>query len=151
MDKSKVRVVVTAVLFIAWLGYLAYLVVQSRDAVILSRPQFLVAHLYVIADLEGDAHPNPALTIREVAWAADQQDAALAGTAVKVHALDKCGPEHGWSGPGRYILALSRTKDGPGVTPIPSSPGYGGGPRRIYPDTPDARRQLRELVAAWKR
>ncbi len=48
----RVRLVLASTFFLAWIGYLAYLVAITRNPVILSRPQFLVADAYVVAQLE---------------------------------------------------------------------------------------------------
>ena len=46
----RVRLVLSGSLFLAWIGYLAYLVAITRNPVILSRPQFLEANVYVLAE-----------------------------------------------------------------------------------------------------
>jgi hypothetical protein len=58
-------------------------------------------------------------------------------------------PPPGWSGPGEYLLALlslnPNDKTHYRVTPIPPSPGYSRGEPRIYPATPEALAQYREM------
>jgi hypothetical protein len=125
----RARLTVAALLFLGWIGFLAYLVATTRDPVILSRPQFLVAPLHIVAQVE-EAGGRPAATVlvKEVAYARGEGDAKLAGTQLVVEDLPECGPAQGWKGPGDYILALSLGKAGDKVvhqvTTIPISPGY---------------------------
>jgi hypothetical protein len=51
MKRSGWRLAVSAVLFVGWISYLAYLAATTTEPMVLSRPQFLVADLYVIADV----------------------------------------------------------------------------------------------------
>ncbi len=143
---------VAAGLFAAWIGWLIYLAATSRDQVILSRPQFLVAHLHVLARLTGTAeHPDAKVAIVDVPWAAAGQQGGQKDEDIAVSQLDLCGPEQGWEGDGLYILPLLK---GPGetyqLTAIPV--GLGFAPRqpqdrlRIYPATPAALAQLRQLA-----
>jgi hypothetical protein len=160
MKPARVRLVVCAALFVAWIGYLVYLAVTTTRPVILSRPQFLTADLYVIATVQGggagDA-PAAAATIRQVVWSRYRDD-LQEKDKIPLANLPESGPEQGWAGPGEYILPLTRTGAGKRptyqVTPIPRSPGYlppAANPRtfevpaRIYLATPVARRELADL------
>lgn len=151
MKPSPRYLLLAAGLFAAWIGWLVYLAATSRDQVILSRPQFLVAHLHVLARLTGTAeHPDAKVTIVEVSWAVPGQQRAPKDAEIPVSQLDLCGPEQGWEGAGLYLLPLMK---GPGETyqlaAIPA--GLGFAPRqlperlRIYPATPAALAQLRQL------
>ena len=64
--------------------------------------------------------------------------------------LAKADKDHGWEGPGSYILPLTRLSDGNYMlTPLPRSPGYSGdGMPRLYEDTDETRRQLCEVEFA---
>ena len=65
MKVSRVRLTLAAILFAGWIGWLAYLVFQSRNPVILSRPQFLVADLWVIAEVSQKGHsPDENVTVQ---------------------------------------------------------------------------------------
>ena len=67
----KVRLILAGSLFLAWIGYLGYLVAITRNPVILSRPQFLVADAYVLAKLESapkGEHPADKIQVMEVLW-----------------------------------------------------------------------------------
>jgi hypothetical protein len=58
MRPSRVRLVVCALLFLGWISWLVYLSATTTRPVVLSRPQFLAADLYVIADLEQGFEPR---------------------------------------------------------------------------------------------
>src|SRR5262245_14134788 len=162
MRPSRVRLTVTALLFLGWVGFLVYLSATTTRPVVLSRPQFLAADAYVIAGLQrgsgkADA-PAEEAVVRQVIWAHPGDEPK--GT-IKVRNLPACGPRFGWAGPGDYILALTKNgPDGPAyrVTPIPRSPGYhppdsdrntGLVPARIYPANEQTRRELSDLKAAF--
>jgi hypothetical protein len=134
--RSAVLLAVAAGLFALWIGYLAFLALTQRRPVVLSRPQFLVANLWVIAEVDDPAGP---VKVTEVVYPAAKAE-ALKGTTIEVKNLAKC--EKDWTGKGTYILPLTAEGQLYHVTAIPRSPGYGSGPPRIYPDTPPAREQL---------
>lgn len=125
MTFPKARLVVSALLFVSWIGFLAFLVARTRDPVILSRPQFLVSHLHVLAKVqEKEGRPDPLISVEKVLWSADAADQKLAGTTATLVGLEDCGARQGWRGAGTYLIALSRDKGSLVVTPIPRSPGY---------------------------
>jgi hypothetical protein len=131
MTFPRARLAVAASLFVAWLGYLLTLVLMSRHTIVLSRPQFLVAEMCVIAELTGDGGaPDEKVTIKNVEWSLRPGADALDAKKVRVTNLAEAGPQ-GYEGPGVYILPLkmqSRDKallDATWVVPaIPASPGY---------------------------
>src|SRR5262245_4359892 len=51
MKRSGWRLTLAGGLFAVWIAYLAYLAATTTHHTVLSRPQFLVADLYVVADL----------------------------------------------------------------------------------------------------
>jgi hypothetical protein len=115
--------IVTGVLFFCWLAYLIFLVFTLPHApgggpVILSRPQFLVSDLDIVAQIEG---PDGPVVIREVFY--PKKGAPQPGQRILVTNLAECGPykhsrEGGkpekvladYTGPGLYILALRPTE-----------------------------------------
>jgi hypothetical protein len=124
----KARLIVFGCLFVGWLGFLAWLVAQTRNPVILSRTQFLAANLYVVADVPScQGWPCPDVTITEVAWTA-RDLGQLKNKQIMISGLADCGPKNGWAGAGKYILALTHLrvgdKDTFQVTPLPATPGY---------------------------
>jgi hypothetical protein len=75
MGKRRTRLAVAAGLFAAWIGWLAFLAATTTHPVVLSRPQFLVSNLYVIADLKGGPdHPEAAVTVREAGGPGAKRD-----------------------------------------------------------------------------
>jgi hypothetical protein len=125
----RARLVVSAGLFLAWIGFLAYLVARTRDPVILSRPQLAAASLVVLVDIqEKDGRPLPAVVVKKVAWALLKDQTTTAGSQLVVHALADCGPKQGWRGAGEYLVPLTGRRAVAGasyeVTPLPISPGY---------------------------
>lgn len=160
MRRAALRLLVVALLFGGWLGYLAYLAftlprTADGQPLVLSRPQILVSDLDVIALVPGD-QPGE-VTIKEVLYPPGEENRV--GQKIIVTNIDKCraprrnvearepGPD--WTGPGEYLLPLRTAEDGKGyeVVPIPTSPGYPTvGPPRIYPATPQALAQYREII-----
>jgi hypothetical protein len=165
MKPALVRLVLVALVFASWLGYLAYLVITLPRTpagwpLVVSRPQILVSDLDVIGSVpstEGEVR------VEEVLWPDTEEARQLVGKNLKVTNLDQCRPlprdlDSGeppldWTGPGSYLLLLRRSPDGSGyeVTPTPPSPGYPpsglrrAGPPRIYPATPEARAQYGQV------
>jgi hypothetical protein len=58
MKPSRVRLAVCALLFLGWIGWLVYLSATTTRPVVLSRPQFLAADLYVLAELQQGREPR---------------------------------------------------------------------------------------------
>jgi hypothetical protein len=146
MSGARVRLWIAAALFAGWLGWLAYLAATTTHPVVLSRPQFLVSTLDVIAEVHAaDGHPAEEVTVREVHWPATGRE-KLVGEQIRVINLPKC---EGWDLPGSYILPLVREGDAYRVASTPPSPGYspltGDAPQRIYPVTDETRHQLETI------
>jgi len=159
MMSAKTRLIVAAALFIAWIGWLTYLVVRTRNPVIISHPQFLVADVIVVAQLTGDDKPDRQIKVVEVLWSADKSKPAK-DDEIDVIFLEDCTTKHhGWEGRGEYLVPLRKKGDIYTLQEIPSSPGYPPteamlrekSPRlRIYRATEDARRQVGELIDSRK-
>lgn len=133
-------------LFVGWLSWLGYLALTTTRPVVLSRPQFLVSQLDVIAVLSVSAgRPNAQVEIADVFWAAQDADRQLHKLTVKN--LPLLTPEEGWRGAGRYILPLVHDGAEFRVASIPRSPGFPShnDRPRIYVSTPEALEQLRTL------
>jgi hypothetical protein len=151
MSSARLRLGVAAVALAAWIGFLGYLAFTTTRPVVLSRPQFLAADAYVLAELEatGGGEPSDRVRVREVYWskvgAAPQGDAPV----VTVVNLPRVEANQGWTGSGTYVLALSRDprskENSYLVTPIPRSPMYGKGDTPIYPESPRVLRQVEIL------
>jgi hypothetical protein len=146
MKKSAWRLALAAVLFACWIGYLAYLAWTTTHPIVLSRGQFLSANLYVIAAVKANTQaadePANEATIKQCIWAMQPGDCQRMIIQVKNLGSLK---NSGWEGAGDYILALSHSGDGFVVTDLPRTPGFGGGPGRIYKVTPETQRQVERL------
>jgi len=149
--RQRLRLILAAGLFIAWIGWLTYLAATATRPVVLSHPQFLVSDLDVIAQVTQGAHgPDREVTVDEVHWPA-QENENLKGKKITVSNLDSIEERDGWQGPGQYILALRKTgTDTFVVLSPPMSPGFEPmKPRpRIYRATPETLRQLDSIAKA---
>jgi hypothetical protein len=169
LQPAAIRLVALALLFMAWLGYLAYLVVKmphtaTGEPLILSRPQLLVSQLDVIAEVDAAkdvSGPSPEVTIKEILFPKTGAPVKV-GDKVHVVGLKECRrPPHDaektsdvppdWTGPGRYLLPLQQANaDTYRVVPTPPSPGFPptrdrAGPPRIYPATAAARAEYQAI------
>lgn len=148
MSSARLRLGVAAAAFAAWVGYLGYLALTTTRPVVLSRPQFLAAEAYVLAELQATdkGEPSAHVLVKQVFWS---KDGAGPKGDVTVSNLPGSPTIQGWSGPGEYVLALSRdpkSKDNDYlVTPIPRSPTYYHTAAPIYPDSPRVRQQVEAL------
>ena len=151
-------------LFVAWIGFLALLAATATQPIVLSRPQFLVSELDVIAQVEqGKDGPDPEVTVNEVRWpahaspsppegeggvrGAQKEMENLAGKKITVLNIKQCD---GWQGPGSYILPLRKKDDQFLVASPPMSPGFEPmkSRPRIYRATPETLRQLKAIIEA---
>jgi hypothetical protein len=174
MKPSVGRLLVTAALLVAWLGYLGYLVLcrpHTPDGLrgafdgrplTLSRPQFLVSAVDVVAQVNDDKGED--VIVKEVLY--PKKAPVQIGDKIKVTNIGQCRalrdpmekdretpPDY--TGPGEYILALQadprkgdKTFE---VVPTPPSPGYlpqrgGAGPPRLYPATPGMRAEYKQIA-----
>ena len=108
----KARLVVSGLLFVGWILFLLYLVTITRDPVILSRPQILVANLCVLAKIdERDGRPAPEVRVTKILWSADDAQ-ALAGKLLPLADVADLDRPQGWAGAGDYLLALTKRRSG---------------------------------------
>jgi hypothetical protein len=142
MKARLVRLILAVSLFVIWTGWLVYLTITTSRPVVLSRPQFLVSQLDVIAPLEKPSGAITEITVKEVYW--PESEKKWVGKTINVEGLSRCD---GFIGPGDYILPLTRDGDRYRVTPLPRSPGFSGtmAKPRIYPITPQTRWQLKQI------
>jgi len=123
-------VVLSGLLFFGWIGYLFFLVQIRPQApgggpVVLSRPQFLISELDVIAHVESLKGP---VIVKEVIFPRTPGRSRLVGQRIFVTNLYKCHRLPGgrkedegkvpddFKGPGDYILALCPTGLARGAT-----------------------------------
>lgn len=148
---ARLRLLVGAVAFLAWIGFLAYLVATASRPIVLSRPQLLVSNLDVIAQVgqQPGGGPDPAVKVVEVYWPKAEGE-KLQDQTVKIENLADVGAAQGWQGPGLYILPLTQTGRDEDrrwrVTPTPPAPGlHSSGQPRIYLATSQSRQQLETI------
>src|SRR5437868_6409368 len=126
MTAGRLRLGVAVLIFLSWISWLGYLALPSvTPRVVLSRAQFLISQLDVIARIDADADGKPVspVHVEEVHWPPAKND--LAGKPLNVTDIDKM-KGHGFTGPGLYILPLIHDGDAWKVAPAPRSPGYDG-------------------------
>ena len=168
MKPAVVRLALAALLFVCWIGYLAYQVATlprtpTGQPLVVSRPQILVSDLDVIARVNS---LDEKVTVEQVLYTDRKEYEGLTGREVRVTNLAECrGPSRDfragagprdWTRSDRYLLPLRPVADGPEgkdqvfeVVPTPPSPGYPpvsgkAGPPRIYPAT-------RQVLAQYRR
>jgi hypothetical protein len=153
MKRSRAWLIVTAVAFVAWIGYLIHVTqTGDRPSITLSRPQLLVSERVVIAHV---TNRNGPVKVQEVIPA--PTEIVKPGVEVKIKGLGdslhkRLNDPHSleWELPGDFIIPLQAVvpeTDGTvtaEVTPLPPSPGLPHG-RMIYPVTADTRAQLRNI------
>jgi len=148
MDVKRARLYVSAGLFLAWLTWLFYLVLTTTRPIVLSRPQFLVSTLDVIAHVDVvNGKPDPRVRIEAVHWPPGRQ----IGPSITVNNLDQC-PVRTHDGAwrtGSYILPLVEDHGNYRLAEIPASPGYNpdfaDSRPRVYEANPQTLRQLNEI------
>jgi hypothetical protein len=167
MKSPRLRLAVTAALFLSWIGWLVYLATTTTHPEVLSRPQFLLSKLDVVVEVTAaEGAPNGQVRVVKVLWSEDEADAGLADKMLTVENLpDIAKKEDGWQGPGRYLIPLEKPKGPEGtryqVPPIPRSPGFppvdksGVRPRegrpRIYPHSREVEIQQQQIRAGnWE-
>jgi hypothetical protein len=121
MTFPKARLAVSACLFVAWLVFLVVMWLRSSP-IILSKPQFLSADLYVIVELRDErGKADPEVMIEEVLWASDPADEKLAKKSLHLAGLSACRKENGYHGAGTYLVPLVKSTAAPlMIAPVPS-------------------------------
>lgn len=144
--RARLLLALTAALFFAWLGWLAYLALTTTRPIVLSRPQFLAAHVDVIATVsDKDGRPDSHAKVEKVPWSRDDRLRLETGQALEVVNLPQVTRQDGWDGPGEYILPLVKERGGYAIAAIGASPGLspGSAAPRIYRLTPETLAQLK--------
>lgn len=140
MTFPKARLVVSACLLLGWLGFLFYLVLES-NTVILSKPQFAIAQVFVVAQVrDRDGRPDPRVTVEEVIWPGDPASSALVKTELRLAGLAETVV--GYEGPGAYLMPLLKGTGGYRIAPLPAPTAE----VRIYPWNAGTQAQVNELV-----
>ena len=145
MTRRRVFLTLAAALFAGWMIYLLQLAVTHRHAVVVSRPQVLVAEVIVVGTV-GD-RDDSSVVVEKVLFTVDgyQGPKLEPGSAITVKNLAGCARIQ--PGSRTYILPLELDgKAGFQVVPIPRSPGYAGDPPRIYEDGDETRDQVKHIL-----
>lgn len=169
MKQARIRLVLCTALFVGWIGWLAYLALgTSRPTIVLSRPQFLISELDIVAEVDerdgpvrvvevlyppsSDVQPGDPIVVENLRSALRSRKVPRFETEENGRTVKSDSVE--WEVPGRFILPLvhiSKTKDQEfraRVAPLPPSPGFSDGRPRIYPATPETLAQLRDVPKA---
>jgi hypothetical protein len=143
----RARLVVSACLFIAWLCFLLYLVVQNQHMIVLSRPQFLAAPLCIIADVrDTEGRPDPKVVVTELIWS-HRKNGLKQKEAIEVKNLSKLSSADNYQGAGKYILPLVPLgKEGERGYELVPIPGMAVEKTPIYPLNDTTEKQLEEIT-----
>lgn len=125
----RMRAWVFGILFVAWLGYLASLVVENHNRILIAGPQIARSNLVVVASLADDGgRPAADVKIKKVLFAEKNDWQKLVGETMELDELLFYSAKQGWNGPGDYVLPLTRRAFDKlvidQITPLPLSPGY---------------------------
>jgi hypothetical protein len=145
MTRRRVFLALAAVLFTGWMIYLLQLALRHQDPIVVSRPQILVAEVIVVATVEDPDKPE--VELEEVLDPTNgyKGPALEPGKPIKVRNLATCKGLQ--PGSHSYILPLAWEGDGSfSVVPIPRSPGFGGGPPRVYVEGAETRDQVKHIL-----
>lgn len=150
MSFARVKLVLAAAVFLAWLGWLAAAVATKGTVQPVSRAQLTAAEVLVVAEVRvaESGQPTPAAKIVKLL----RGDAAV-GEIEVVNLPSSATPlpvgETRTPAAGQYLLALVKVEPGKyRVAGLPASPGYPATtPERplIYPWAADVQGQLRKL------
>jgi hypothetical protein len=150
MTRRKVFLALAAALFTGWMIYLLQLALRHQHSIVVSRPQIQGAQLIVVARIED--RDKGAVRIEKLLDRTNGYKGPTieAGKSVTVKNLANCD---GFQQEAQtYVFPLeSDGDDGFKVVPIPSSPGYGGGPPRIYVDGAATRHQVEHILEPKRR
>lgn len=151
MKVARLRLILAAVLFLAWLGWLAAAVLQKDAVDVLSRAQLTEATVLVVAEVaaDGEGLPDPKVTVVKTLKGTLEGD----GKSIEVLNLRKAAlPGKGFPAASTYLIPLTFDKVmGYSVAGLPRSPGYeAANPERppIYPWNDNTRKQLAKLGIA---
>lgn len=148
---AKIRLAVTALLFLGWVGWLGMQAANHTRPLIVSRSQALTMTDAVVAEVAADEQGKPRTTVKVVTSLvrfADTPDPTGQSITVIDLAEGRLPARYPFT-PGQYLLMLRRTEAGEfRLAPIPRSPGYETGPLPIpylYPWTDAVRDQFQAM------
>lgn len=144
MSFPRVRLYVAAALFIAWLGYLAFLVVNYRHPMVVSRSQWSAADTIVVAEVVLDDMGKPS---EEVSLVESLRGKDVAKTFRVPGLRDALPPtQQPFTETRRLLLLRAVPGGGYQIAETPPSPGDGVTRRYVYPWSPEVERQARALL-----
>lgn len=144
MSFAKIRLCFAAILFVGWIGYLAYLALNFAHPVIVSRSQFMAADLLVVAEIALDeaGKPKPVVDLIE-----NLSKGELPPKLTIANLTDLKYPEEKTPKAGKHLLLLQKLEVGSyKVAATPPSPGDKGGRVYIYPWLPDVEKQVKKMM-----
>jgi hypothetical protein len=151
MKAARIRLVVAAVLFVGWLGYLGFLALGHAQPPLLSHSQMLVATHFVKADvaLDSAGKPERVVQVRESFGNRPVQDEKIAVDNL-AEARVPGGKPKPLTAAGTYLLLLRQT--GPGrfeVVAATSGQRVDSLSQQywVYPWSEEIERQLRDRLA----
>jgi hypothetical protein len=137
----RLRLILAAALFVAWIGWLGYAALTRSREPIVSHSQAAAADGAVVAEVE--ASDNREVEVVEKLWG----DVPTAG---KIQVVN-LSPDRtrGFTGPGKYLLYLTRDAGAWAIVGPQRSPGSNwsnlAGPFLIYPWSADIQAQAEAL------
>ncbi len=163
MRSPRVRLVLAALLFLAWTGWLAYQVARTADPIVVSRPQVLAAPVVVEANVTAwgkglPPEPREKVRVHEILRGQEtlglkQGEPVPANLELIVTFHNVQNQYRGWKGEGMYFLCLEPAGEGKyRLVRPPVSPGFHPEPNdearlaSIYLVTESTRAQIEEAL-----
>jgi predicted membrane metal-binding protein len=153
MSGARLRLILCAVLFFGWIGWLAYLAATKSNPIVVSRAQMIAASNFVLVDVQLDPETQQPLTKQTIAEDLRPGEKPLAGSIniVNLREARIAGAKSRlFTDEGRYLLPLIRLgEDRFELAPPPKSPGNDGPSRGnpwAYLWQPEVEKQFNELV-----
>jgi hypothetical protein len=143
MKRSPIALIVSVLLFVVWIIWLGAQALQHRNPVVVSRAQLLTAQYDVVANLATGADNKPEGNIQILE--SHGEGAPAKGQTITIRNLPDT---QGFDGNGTYLLPLVKRGADYWVADLPFDPGFPplrSLPPRIYPLTPDVKKQFKSI------
>lgn len=142
MKRNGIFLVISLVLFAAWIAWLGTQALQRKNPVVVSRSQLMISQFDIVAHVADLQHKR--VKVEAVLYPA--QGGPAPGTEIIVRNL---ADAKGFGAGGTYFVPLIMVKEEYALAGLPDDPGFpydSVDPRsvapRIYPYTEEVRRQL---------
>jgi hypothetical protein len=145
MKRSPIALIISLALFVGWIVWLGKEALQHRNPVVVSHSQLMAAQYAVVADVSPGADNKPESKIQVKSVLSDVEGAPAAGETIIVRNL---GGAQGFVGEGEYVLPLVKRGADYWIADLPFDPGFPplrSLPPRIYPWTPEVRKQFESI------